>query len=133
MLFAKTPEAAVHLRRQFEEHSVRKTYMARVRSADYAERPRQKVDFKQGKPAHTEYQVMKEHHDGTADLLLRPLTGRTHQLRVHAAHPDGLNCPIVGDPLYGQPSDRLYLHAERLEFKHPVSGKYMHIQKEAPF
>ena len=62
-----------------------------------------------------------------------PETGRTHQLRVHSAHPDGMNCPIVGDPLYGQPADRLYLHAETLEFRHPVSGKRMKIQAELPF
>ena len=62
-----------------------------------------------------------------------PETGRTHQLRVHSAHPDGMNCPIVGDPLYGQPADRLYLHAERLEFRHPVTDQRMHITKEAPF
>ena len=62
-----------------------------------------------------------------------PETGRTHQLRVHSAHPDGMNCPIVGDPLYGQPADRLYLHAEYLEFRHPVTGKMMKIQSGNPF
>ena len=62
-----------------------------------------------------------------------PETGRTHQLRVHSAHPDGMNCPIVGDPLYGQPADRLYLHAEYLEFRHPVHGKILRIQSDNPF
>ena len=62
-----------------------------------------------------------------------PETGRTHQLRVHSAHPDGMNCPIKGDRLYGQPADRLYLHAEMLEFRHPVTDQRMHITKEAPF
>ena len=62
-----------------------------------------------------------------------PETGRTHQLRVHSAHPDGMDCPIVGDPLYGQPADRLYLHAETLQFMHPVTGQRMKITKEAPF
>ena len=62
-----------------------------------------------------------------------PETGRTHQLRVHSAHPDGMNCPIVGDPLYGQPVDRLYLHAEYLEFRHPVHGKILRIQSDNPF
>ena len=66
-------------------------------------------------------------------MAFYPETGRTHQLRVHAAHPEGLNCPIVGAPLYGQPADRLYLHAERLEFRHPVTGQRLQIQKEAPF
>jgi len=163
MVFAKTPEAAVNLRKQFEEHSVRKTYMARVSgapsrsaeasgtsradhidlplSADYDERPRQKVDFKQGKPAHTEYQVVKEHHDGTADLLLRPLTGRTHQLRVHCAHHLGLGRPILGDLLYGGHSthrsgsydnevdrcipERLCLHALSITFLHPTTSNHL--------
>ena len=162
MVFAKTPEAAVNLRKQFEEHSVRKTYMARVcsgeipegapkeihlvtnaghidlpLSADYDERPRQKVDFKQGKPAHTEYQVVKEHHDGTADLLLYPYTGRTHQLRVHCAHHLGLGRPIVGDFLYGghhtlipdeshTPHEpRLHLHALSISFRHPVTSELL--------
>ena len=121
MIFAKTRDAAIKLRRQFEEHTVRKTYMARVLplhtqtlpkdnartsielplSPDYDERPRQKVDFKQGKKAHTEYEIRQEHADGTADLLLYPHTGRTHQLRVHCAHTLGLGRPIVGDLLYG--------------------------------
>ena len=62
-----------------------------------------------------------------------PLTGRTHQLRVHSAHSLGLNAPIVGDELYGKKADRLYLHAEYLEFKHPVSGKIIQIEKKADF
>ena len=154
MLFAKTPEAAVHLRRQFEEHSVRKTYMARVSgapsqsaeasgtsradhidlplSADYDERPRQKVDFKQGKAAHTEYRIVSENPDGTADLLLYPHTGRTHQLRVHCAHTLGLGRPILGDLLYGahcvkdnsyQAASRLCLHALSITFRHPVTSE----------
>ena len=72
-------------------------------------------------------------HKGRTRIHYYPETGRTHQLRVHSAHPDGLGCPIVGDPLYGQPADRLYLHAETLEFRHPVSGKMMKIQADAPF
>ena len=70
---------------------------------------------------------------GRTRIAFYPETGRTHQLRVHAAHPEGLNCPIVGDPLYGQPANRLHLHAERLEFRHPVTGQRLQIQKEAPF
>ena len=70
-------------------------------SPDYDERPRQKVDFQQGKPAHTDYEVMQINPDGTADLLLHPHTGRTHQLRVHCAHTLGLGRPILGDLLYG--------------------------------
>ena len=135
MIFAKTSEAAVNLRRQFEEHTIRKTYQARIcrpdsvahpktqeitktgadksqpmtlkgnislpLSADYDERPRQKVDFIQGKPAHTDYELLRNNPDCTSDILLYPHTGRTHQLRVHCAHHLGLARPIVGDLLYG--------------------------------
>ncbi len=158
MVFAKTPEAAVNLRRQFEEHTVRKTYMARIcatensrggtlrnfhtanadgridlpLSADYDERPRQKVDFQQGKPAHTKYRIVSENPDGTSDLLLFPVTGRTHQLRVHCAHHLGLGRPIAGDLLYGGHAvhpdglpDRLHLHAYSITFRHPVTSGLM--------
>ena len=115
------------------------------------------VDFEYGKPAVTRYEIISIIQNEVKDLntstngiqILRdaqndtnqsrtriayyPETGRTHQLRVHSAHPDGMDAPIVGDPLYGQPSDRLYLHAETLEFRHPISGKIMKIKKEAPF
>ena len=125
MVYAKTETAALHLRKQFEEHTIRKTYMARISpphmesqmsrdsemhqsnsidlplSPDYDERPRQKVDFKQGKPAHTDYKILQTNPDGTTDILLYPLTGRTHQLRVHCAHTLGLGRPILGDLLYG--------------------------------
>ena len=146
MVFTKTAEAALSLRKQFEEHTIRKTYMARVGttgnfsggsghlslplSLDYDERPRQKVDFKQGKPAHTEYKTVTIHTDGTADLLLYPHTGRTHQLRVHCAHALGLNSPIIGDLLYGahnvymaEHPSRLCLHALSLTFTHPLTGE----------
>ena len=159
MIFAKTAEAAVNLRRQFEEHTIRKTYMARVSagtdipsktgkgaidlplSPDYDERPRQKIDFRQGKPAHTEYEIVRINEDGTADLLLHPHTGRTHQLRVHCAHHLGLGRPIVGDLLYGGHSvydcnadnrlatstkgvpGRLCLHALSITFRHPETGQ----------
>ncbi len=154
MIFAKTPEDAVNLRRQFEEHTVRKTYMAKVSantasqtgssktgkgaidlplSPDYDERPRQKVDFNQGKEAHTEYEVVCNNQDGTSDLLLYPHTGRTHQLRVHCAHHLGLGRPIVGDLLYGAHSvdscppmhPRLCLHALSITFRHPANGSEM--------
>ena len=151
MVFAKTSEAAVNLRRQFEDHTVRKTYMAKVSattdipsgkgaidlplSPDYDERPRQKIDFRQGKPAYTEYEIIRNHEDGTADLLLYPHTGRTHQLRVHCAHHLGLGRPIVGDLLYGgysvfdnkaiEPAhpSRLCLHALSITFRHPETGQ----------
>ena len=159
MVFAKTAEAAVNLRRQFEDHTVRKTYMAKVSadtdipsktgkgaidlplSPDYDERPRQKVDFTQGKPAHTEYETIRTNEDGTSDILLYPHTGRTHQLRVHCAHHLGLGRPIVGDLLYGGHSvyecnngncmethtkvlpERLCLHALSITFLHPETGQ----------
>lgn len=145
MIFAKTHEAAVNIRRQFEEHTVSKTYTARVAAVgsnaeesgvidlplapDYDERPRQKVDFKQGKEAYTEYEVVRKNPDGTADLLLYPHTGRTHQLRVHCAHNLGLGRPILGDLLYGaydihgnRHAERLYLHALSITFTHPLTG-----------
>ena len=142
LLFAKTQSAAVDLRHQFEEHTVRKTYLARLSacrsglskgdkgiielplSADYDERPRQKVDTKQGKPAKTEYEVIETNDDGTIDIIFHPVTGRTHQLRVHSAHTLGLGCPIVGDMLYGGDcSRRLHLHAYEIKFRHPSDGK----------
>ena len=142
MVFAKTQDAAADLRLQFEEHTVRKTYLARLSacqttlsigdrgtielplSADYDERPRQKVDHRQGKPAVTEYEVMGINGDGTSDIIFHPVTGRTHQLRVHSAHTLGLGCPIVGDMLYGgDSSHRLHLHAYKIEFRHPSTRK----------
>lgn len=165
MVFAKTRDAEIDLKKQFEEHTVRKTYIARLTgrppqsadlkspepqgirhdsidlplSADYDERPRQKVDFKQGKPAYTEYEIVKENPDGTADILLHPHTGRTHQLRVHCAHTLGLARPIVGDLLYGGHSaynkegrnvNRLCLHALSINFLHPVSNSPMEFISE---
>jgi tRNA pseudouridine32 synthase/23S rRNA pseudouridine746 synthase len=146
ILFAKTPEAGVELRKQFEDHTIRKCYKARLApatsvhfsthislplAADYDERPRQKVDFKQGKPALTEYEIVSENADGTMDVLFHPTTGRTHQLRVHSAHALGLSRPIVGDLLYGGYSisdtdfipRRLHLHALSITFRHPRTGE----------
>ena len=153
MIFARNAEAAIHLRRQFEEHTVRKTYIARLSgysssylsksgaiiaesgtislplSPDYDERPRQKVDYKDGKDARTEYRIVKRNTDGSIDIALYPYTGRTHQLRVHCAHTSGLACPIIGDCLYGSASiydsrrTRLHLHALSITFRHPVTGE----------
>ena len=96
------------------------------------DRPRQMVSREYGKRTVTSYRVL-ERKDGRTRVTFYPHTGRTHQLRVHAAHPEGLNHPMVGDDLYGQPSDRLYLHAAALEFVHPVTGEKLHIVKEADF
>lgn len=142
LLFAKTQEASVSLRKQFEAHTIKKTYHARLSSApegmilnegdkgvislplypDYDERPRQKVDKTQGKEATTRYEVLSVNEDNTIDVLLHPHTGRTHQLRVHTAHIMGLGRPILGDMLYGgSPALRLHLHASSLTFLHPAA------------
>ena len=123
------------------------------------DRPRQMVSSEHGKKAITEYQIISESERITSEsentfnesnridesersinesrkytrIVFYPLTGRTHQLRVHAAHPEGLGCPILGDELYGKKADRLYLHAEYIEFRHPIYGNILCIQKEADF
>ena len=141
LLFAKTGDAAANLRRQFEERTVKKTYRALLcpgkftlkpgttgtidlpLAPDYDERPRQKVDLIQGKQALTEYEVLRINQDGTTEVLFHPVTGRTHQLRVHSAHHLGLGRPIVGDLLYGGAfhSSRLRLHAQEISFIHPIT------------
>ena len=147
LLAAKDKDTHALLQKQFEGRTVKKRYIALLEGIPQAEpkgfirlplrpdfdnRPLQMVCYEYGKPAVTRYEIMDTENDRTR-MAFYPETGRTHQLRVHAAHPEGLNCPIVGDPLYGQPADRLYLHAERLEFRHPVTGQRLQIQKEAPF
>lgn len=140
MVFALNPRARAELRRQFEEHTVNKTYLARLSAAkdqeqlktgdtgriclpmnqDYDERPRQKLDDIHGKPAVTDYIVSGTRSDGSIDVVLHPHTGRTHQLRVHCAHIRGLGHPIEGDLLYGgSPASRLCLHASAISFLHP--------------
>lgn len=141
LIFAKTGQAAANLRRQFEERTVKKTYRALLcpgkltlkpgttgtidlpLAPDYDERPRQKVDLIQGKQALTEYEVLHINQDGTTEVLFHPVTGRTHQLRVHSAHHLGLGRPIVGDLLYGGAfhSSRLRLHAQEISFIHPIT------------
>ena len=147
LLAAKDKDTHALLQKQFEGRTVKKRYIALLEGIPQAEpkgfirlplrpdfdnRPLQMVCYEYGKPAVTRYEIMETENDRTR-MAFYPETGRTHQLRVHAAHPEGLNCPIVGDPLYGQPAERLYLHAERLEFRHPVTGQRLQIQKEAPF
>ena len=99
---------------------------------DYLDRPRQVVDYEEGKPAVTDYEFIGQ-EGPYYRVLLTPHTGRTHQLRVHCAHQDGLGMPIVGDDLYGFHSDRLYLHAEYLSFTHPLTGEKMEFQKSPDF
>lgn len=101
---------------------------------DYLDRPRQIVDHEQGKEAITEYEVLEPVDDSHLRIALYPKTGRTHQLRVHCAHQEGLNAPILGDPLYGnEKAARLHLHAEEITFEHPLTGKKMTITRKADF
>ncbi len=146
LLIAKTKEIHAALQEQFEKQQVKKRYIALLSGKpkvaptgfirlplfpDFDNRPLQTVDYTYGKPAVTRYELLDEAPQTRAAFY--PETGRTHQLRVHAAHQEGLDCPIIGDPLYGQPSDRLYLHAERLEFRHPVTGKFQKVVADCPF
>ena len=146
ILIAKTKEVHQNLQAQFKNRTVCKRYVTWLDGIvekkeghielplrpDPEDRPRQVVDAVHGKPAVTDYTVL--HYDsGRTFISFIPKTGRTHQLRVHSAHPLGLNAPIVGDELYGRKADRLYLHAEYLGFIHPVSGVYMEIEKESGF
>ena len=146
LLAAKSKEAYLHLQKQFEERTVRKRYIALLDGIveandgiirlplcpDPLDRPRQIVSERYGKPAITRYHV-RERSNGKTLIELYPYTGRTHQLRVHAAHPDGLHCPILGDTLYGREAKRLYLHAETLAFRHPSSDEWIEIHSEPPF
>ena len=101
---------------------------------DYLDRPRQIVNHDQGKEAITEYEVLDRIDATHLRLALYPKTGRTHQLRVHCAHHEGLNAPILGDPLYGnEKASRLHLHAEEITFEHPLTGKEINIKREADF
>ena len=138
LLVAKNQEVYQTLQKQFTDHTVKKKYLAVVEGvpakehgiidlpllSDPLNRPRQVVDFEHGKRAITEYRVLSPPNL----LALWPHTGRTHQLRMHCAHEQGLGCPIKGDELYGTKSDRLYLQAQAISFVHPVTGKRMHFE-----
>lgn len=146
LVMAKTKEAHRNLQAQFKNHEVKKCYVAWLEGVvtsdegvidlplclDPENRPYQIVSGKYGKKAITRYRVLERTENRTL-IAFYPQTGRTHQLRVHAAHPRGLNAPIVGDMLYGHPAGRLYLHAEQIEFRHPMTGKMICIKKEADF
>ena len=137
LVAAKSMEVYKELQRQFATREVKKQYTAILEgvpqkhegvielpiATDYDNRPCQKVDLLNGKPAITRYKVVDvlERNGGScAVVCFEPVTGRTHQLRVHAAHRDGLDCPIVGDALYGKLNERLMLHASCISFVHPV-------------
>ena len=148
LLAAKDKDVHARLQSQFETRSISKEYVAILDGVPSQEcgiidlpiclnpldRPRQMVDFENGKPAITEYKVELV-KDGRAKVVFKPYTGRTHQLRVHSAHVSGLGCPISGDELYGNPDSapRLCLHAARLVFRHPVSDKEIEIVSPSPF
>lgn len=138
LVVAKTKEAHKYIQGQFIKRTVTKRYTALLSKiigqeggeinlplrGDIDNRPRQLVCFDFGKKAITRWKVI-ERNDKTTKVHFWPLTGRSHQLRMHAAHELGLNAPIVGDSLYGTEQDRLYLHAAHLEFLHPVSNEVM--------
>lgn len=144
MLIAKTAEAHKHLQRQFIKRLINKRYTALLNGiiseeegtidlplrVDLNDRPRQQVCYEHGKSARTLWKKVGI-ENGRTRIHFFPITGRTHQLRVHAAHPLGLNHSIIGDDLYGQKADRLYLHAEQIAFTHPTTEETMTFE-EAP-
>ncbi len=160
LLVAKNRAAHKALQRQFLQRTIEKRYVAVLSKrlpefsgnetamggseaveqgvielpllVDIDDRPRQLVCFAHGKPCVTRWQVIAR-SETTTRVYFYPLTGRTHQLRLHAAHPQGLNAPILGDELYGKPLERLLLHAEKLSFDHPVTGKRVELIAPVPF
>ncbi|MEF3021447.1 pseudouridine synthase [Vibrio mimicus] len=146
LVFALTRRANKHLQKQFITRAVQKRYVAMLEGTladeqgeielplcgDLDDRPRQKVCWQQGKPALTHWETVAV-EQGRTRVYLYPHTGRTHQLRVHCAHHLGLNCPIVGDDLYGTQDQRLHLHAEKLSFSHPYTKQPMTFEVAADF
>jgi len=148
LLAAKNSETHKALQRQFMQRQIEKRYVAVLSGelsnsvykgvielpmrVDINDRPRQMVCKQHGKAAISHWEIISV-DNGKTRIYFYPLTGRTHQLRVHAAHKDGLNMPIEGDELYGVANKRLLLHAERLSFIHPRANKYMTIDEPAPF
>lgn len=146
LLIAKTKDMYVSLQRQFSTRAVKKRYVALLDGTvkcdngtislplrpNINDRPRQMVDFEHGKPAVTRYSVI-EKKGGRTLVNFFPETGRTHQLRVHAAHQQGIGCPILGDNLYGKPDERLMLHAAEISFTHPVTGEKITVKSDCPF
>lgn len=156
LVVAKDKKTHALMQEQFEKRQVQKCYIALLEGIptrksnkgsihlpmrpDYDNCPLQMVDWKDGKNAVTRYEIGEESThtiEGQEHTCTRityyPETGRTHQLRVHSAHPDGMDCPILGDPLYGQPADRMYLHAESIQFQHPWTSQEMKFTQKAPF
>jgi tRNA pseudouridine32 synthase/23S rRNA pseudouridine746 synthase len=141
LLAAKDKDIHKALQNQFIKRKVEKVYRAVIErkpkklegtidlplTLDFLDRPKQKICFEEGKKAITTYKFLKSVKKGSL-IEFQPLTGRTHQLRIHAAHHLGLNSPIVGDDLYGMKEKRLYLHAQKLRFIHPISKKNIIIE-----
>ncbi len=154
LIAAKNATAHKAMQHQFQSRMIEKRYLAVLSKrlteeasngviqnrgtidlplrVDIEDRPRQLVCFNHGKPATTHWKVIKR-YQATTRIYFYPITGRTHQLRVHAAHQQGLSAAIVGDELYGDRGDRLLLHAERLRFRHPATGKLIEVLAPAPF
>ena len=146
MLIAKSLEVHKFLQSQFIKRTIKKRYVALLEGivnekegivdlplrTDWNERPKQLVCHESGKSAQTKWKVIERKNQQTR-IHFFPITGRTHQLRVHAAHPLGLNLPIFGDDLYGTKSKRLCLHAEWIEFVHPISREVKSVTVEAEF
>jgi len=146
LLVAKNERTHKNLQKQFINRTIKKRYVALLDGiiksktgiidlplrVDLNNRPRQLVCYEHGKKAMTKYEVV-EIKDNKTRIHFYPISGRTHQLRVHAAHYKGLNTPIIGDDLYGMPSNRLHLHAETLSFEHPIKKMWVSFTCEAPF
>ncbi len=146
LLLTKTKETHKLLQHQFFKRSVKKRYVALLEGevaadegtidlplrGDIEDRPRQIVCHEHGKTSRTHWKVVGR-ANGQTRVHLWPVTGRTHQLRVHCAHPHGLNVPIVGDDLYGQSANRLHLHAESISFVHPHTKEEVSFEVEAGF
>ena len=146
MVIALNKEVHKILQKQFIQRTVKKRYIALLDGivkedkgtidlplrVDLDDRPRQLVCYEHGKSAKTNWQVIVRKNNRTK-VYFQPITGRTHQLRVHAAHILGLNMPIVGDDLYGRTAQRLHLHAETLELHHPINHELMTFQIDADF
>ena len=159
MVIAKSARIHRALSQQFERREVQKRYVALLEKRptpapsregrgeaggsiqlpigpDLDNMPHQRVDWEHGKEAVTHYNIIgTEERCGIAvtRVVFHPQTGRTHQLRVHSASPEGLNAPILGDRLYGRVADRLYLHAEAIDFTHPVTHTPLHFEVPCPF
>ncbi len=148
MVLSKSKAVHQNIQAQFIRRKVKKRYVAILKGrhdfkekegeinlplrVDLDDRPRQLVCDQYGKPAKTHWEWISSDGDEHR-VYFYPYTGRTHQLRVHASHPDGLNLPIKGDDLYGNRLERLYLHSDMLEFTHPVTKTTLSIQVDPEF